>query len=82
MLFTFRGRYDSPAFELLQLAVMQHTPHVLVHLLQIHIETKVFFFSATSKHVGFQQVSLFSSAVDQTLLIPKKRNLHWIWGFL
>lgn len=35
---------DSPAFELLQLAVVQHAPHVLVHLLQTHIEKIKLFF--------------------------------------
>lgn len=35
-------RDNSPAFELLQLTVVQHTSHVLIHLLQIHIEKKGF----------------------------------------
>lgn len=33
---------NSPAFELLQLTVVQHTSHVLIHLLQTHIENKAF----------------------------------------
>lgn len=31
-----------PAFELLQLTVVQHTSHVLIHLLKIKIENKSF----------------------------------------
>lgn len=33
---------NSPAFELLQLSMVQHTSHVLIHLLQIHIGKKAF----------------------------------------
>lgn len=37
--FTFKGReLNSPAFKLLQLPVVKHAPHVLIHVLQINKE--------------------------------------------
>lgn len=50
---------DSPAFELLQLAVVQHAPHVLVHLLQTTSHREAFPLS-NNRHVSYNIAHLFA----------------------
>lgn len=53
---------NSPAFDLLQLTVVQHTSHVLIHLLQTDNENKGFLLGIY-KHI------------KNTLLTPREGNL-------